>query len=120
MLNKKNKIYKKKETEDVFRGGKSSFNNFLGVRALKTDSKDTRFVIVVSARVSKKAVERNKIKRQLNEVARLNLKLLQPGYDFFILALPPIINKNFHEIEGIFLFHCKKLKTTILKTQHNA
>jgi len=113
MLNKKNKISKKKETENVFKKGKSSFDKFLGIKVLKTENKTTRFVIVVSTKVSKKAVERNKIKRQLSEIARLNLKMLKPSHDFFILALPPVINKNFHEIGESFLFHCRNLKAII-------
>jgi len=111
MLNKKNKIQKKKEVDELFKKGRSSFDKFLGVKVLKTQNKINRFVIVVSTKVSKKAVERNRLKRQINEVVRLNLKRLEVGYDFFILALPPISQKNYHEIESLFLAHCKKLKT---------
>jgi len=95
MLNKKNKIQKKKEVENVFKNGKSSFDKFLGLKVIKTENKINRFVIVVSAKVSKKAVKRNYIKRRLHEIARLNLRYLDQGHDFFVLALPPIIEKTF-------------------------
>ncbi len=115
MLSKKNKIQKKKETEEVFKKGKSSFDELTGVKVLETENKINRFVIVVSAKVSKKAVVRNRIKRRLNEVARLNLKNLNTGYDFFILALPRIINLDYHQMEKSLLRHFKKLK--VIKTK---
>ncbi len=110
MLNKQNKIQKKKEVENVFKNGKSSFDKILGVKVLKTENKITRFVIVVSTKISKKAVVRNRLKRQLSEVARLNLIKLKPGTEFFIIAMPEIAQLNYHDIEKVFLNHCKKLR----------
>ena len=51
MLNKKNKIFKKKEVDNVFKNGKSSFDKFLGVKAVKTENKISRFAIVNSSSV---------------------------------------------------------------------
>ncbi len=110
MLNKKNKIQKKKEIEEVFKKGRSSFDSMLGVKVLKTNNNLNRFVVVVSTKVSKKATERNRLKRQLNEILRLNLKNIAQNCDFFILALPAIKDKKYHEIESVVLNHFKKLK----------
>ena len=109
MLSKKNKISKKKEVEKVFKNGKSSFDNLLGVKYLSSENKINRFVIVVSAKVSKKAVERNKIKRQLSEIIRLKLPQLNNGLDCFVLALPRVKEFGYHELEKSLSRHFKKL-----------
>ena len=109
MLGRKYKIHKKKEVEAVFKNGRSSFDNILGVKNLPTDKNVIRFVIVVSGKVSKKAVVRNALKRRLSELCRTNLSTLAPGNDFFILALPPSAKKTYQELGRSLLQHFKKL-----------
>jgi len=109
MLAKKYKIQKKKEVEAVFKGGRSSFDDVAGVKILPTVQAHSRFVVVVSVKVSKKAVERNKLKRKLSELCRLALPQLNAGNDFFILALPGSAQKTYRELEHSLQKHFKKL-----------
>jgi len=66
---------------------------------------------VVSLKVSKKAVIRNKIKRRLREIIRQTE--LKQGFDFVIIAKPLIVNQNFQEIKQdlneIFNFKIDKI-----------
>jgi len=110
MLAKKFRIAKQKEVEAVFKRGQSSFDNIIGIKRLKNNKDINRFVVVVSTKVSKKAVERNKIKRRISEICRVHYKEFGKGSDFFILALPAIINKKYQEIDSSILKHLKKLK----------
>jgi len=67
----------------------------------------SRFGIVVSKRVTKKAVERNHIRRLLSEAIKERQDSLQGSYDVVLVALPGFSLKDLHEaqiiIEKLFL-----------------
>lgn len=110
MLAKKFRLTKKKEIEKLFKQGRSSFDDKLGIKMLANKQEYNRFVVVVSAKVSKKAVIRNKIKRRLSEIARLQYSHIRPGYDLFILALPKTIQHSYNDLDSSFVQHMRKLK----------
>jgi ribonuclease P protein component len=85
MLLLKNRLRKKQEFENVYKKGKSfSFEN-INVRFVKNNLGHSRIGLVVSGKFSKKAVERNKIKRQLRTILRKNILLLTPGVDAVLI-----------------------------------
>ena len=84
-LPKKNRLKKKKDFEEVFKKGKAVRGNFLFVRYLKNSLQFPRFAFVVSSKVSKKAVARNRIRRLLSETVRVKLKNIQ-STDIIIIA----------------------------------
>ena len=67
MLPKINRIKKKKDFEIIFKKGASFRNNLFTLRFLKNSLGINRFGFVVSQKVSKKAVVRNKVRRRLTE-----------------------------------------------------
>jgi len=99
MLNKDNRLTKDKEFDYVFRRGQSSFNKMAGVKAVPNGLGRNRFGILVGAKVSKKAVARNKIKRQIRAVINQRASQMKQGYDCVIICLPAIIGKDYQEIE---------------------
>jgi len=54
----------------------------------------SRFGLIVSNKVSKKATQRNLIRRRISEFIRLNLKSIKSGYDFVIILSPKIIKSQ--------------------------
>ena len=66
----------------------------------------SRFGIVVSNKVAKKANVRNLLKRRLREIIRAELPGLKPGFDVILLSNPSAIEKDFAElgriIDGLF------------------
>lgn len=62
--------------------------------------KQLKLAINVGLKVSKKAVERNRAKRQVNEVIRLLMKEegLKSGFYVLVTAKPAIKEKNYAEI----------------------
>jgi len=85
MLLLKNRLRKKQEFEEVYKKGKSfSFEN-ITLRFVKNKLECSRIGFVVSGKFSKKAVERNKIKRQLRAILRKNIQLLDSGLDIVII-----------------------------------
>ena len=110
MLKKQNQLTKDKEFDNVFKNGKSSYDNIIGIKIITNNLDKSRFGILVSTKISKKAVERNRIKRQIREVIRLNLEAIKPGYDLIIITLVPILGKNSQEIAKSIQTHFKKFK----------
>lgn len=109
MLPKLNRITKDKEFEEIFRFGKSSFNAIIGVKALRKKIDYNKYGIIVSAKISKKATERNKIKRQIREIIRFNLSQMRQGYMVVIICLPKIKEKKFEYMQNSLVKHFRRL-----------
>ncbi|MBI4427326.1 MAG: ribonuclease P protein component [Candidatus Magasanikbacteria bacterium] len=62
---------------------------------------DLKIAFVVSVKVSKSAVKRNRIKRQMREVVRLLLKdgKLKTGFHVSVMAKPGVVGAEYGEIE---------------------
>lgn len=99
MLSRINRIKKEKDFESAFKNSKSFKNNLFILRIKKNDLGLNRFGFVVSKKVSKKAVVRNKIKRILTEAVKTHIKNIKSGTDLIIIALPGIEEKNFSEVK---------------------
>ena len=91
MLNKSNRINKTRELNKLYRSGKTVHSSSLVIKfsanksfSPASPSNKSRIAFVVSKRVSKKAVERNRIKRVLREEIRKKLNSLLPG-DYVLL-----------------------------------
>jgi len=110
MLNKENRLNKEKDFEKVFKKGRSFYTKKIGVKMLKNDLNVSRFGIVVSTKVAKKANKRNLLKRRLREVLRLRVDQVKKGFDFMIIALPEAKDLKYQEIEHEIELILRKLK----------
>ena len=113
MLPKKNRLIKKKDFEKILKRGKSFKEDFLVLKIKKNKSEEVRFGFIVSKKVSKKAVLRNKIKRRLREVAKIKMKEIKKGIDIVLIALSGIKTKDFWEIKEAIEKLFKKAKILI-------
>lgn len=101
MLPKENRLRKKKDFERVFRQGKGFKERFLALKIIENKRVESRIGFVVSKKYSKKAVLRNKFKRQLREQIRKRLKGIKGGYDVVILARGGLEKKGFQEMDEV-------------------
>ncbi|MFH1030642.1 MAG: ribonuclease P protein component [bacterium] len=99
MLRKNYRLTKNKEFENIFKNGKSFYTKILGIKYIENTLNIPRFGILVSTKISKKAVIRNKIKRRLREILRLHENLIKPGYDIVVLTRAPVTECDYGEIE---------------------
>lgn len=99
MLKKKFRVRKQKEFELIFNQGRKIKSESFLIIYLSNNLKLSRFAFIVSAKIDKKAVARNKIKRRLREIVRKNLSRIRKGYDFIVIASPRIKEKSFQEIK---------------------
>ena len=97
MLSSKNRLREKSDINKVFRDGKAVAGCFVFLKVLKNGLDDNRFAFVVSSKISKKAVIRNKIKRRLREIIKQTQ--LKQGFDFVVVTKPSIVDKGFQEIK---------------------
>jgi ribonuclease P protein component len=62
------------------------------------DSSPARVGFTVSKRIAAKAVERNRIRRRLKELARLSEAGLRPGHDYVLVARRSALTSDFAEL----------------------
>jgi len=103
MLPKINRIKNKKDFEAIFKNSASFKNNIFIFKIAKNGLAETRFGFVISQKVSKKATVRNKIKRILSEIIKIEFKNIKSGLDIVLIALSGIEKKEFSYIQENFL-----------------
>jgi ribonuclease P protein component len=111
MLPKINRLKKKKNFEQVFKKGKFFKEDFLSFKVFPNSLKNSRFGFIISSKVSKKAVLRNKIKRWLTAAILGQLKKyneIKKSVDVIIIIKPGVEIKNFQKIEKIIDKNFKK------------
>lgn len=113
MLPSKNRLHKNKEIKRVLRGGKSFFTLPLRLKFVKNQLSFSRFAIIISNKVSKKATQRNRLKRQISEIIRLNLEKIRPGFDFVFIINPKILELKPIQLKDMVLKTLNKLKLEI-------
>lgn len=100
MLQKVNRIKKKKDFELIFKKGKSFKKNFLILRTTSNKLEVKRFGFIVSQKVSKKAVVRNLIRRRLSEAVKVDFNNVEDGVDCVFIALSGITKEDFSSIKN--------------------
>lgn len=100
MLTKSKRLTEKSDYEEIKLKGrfyKSESFTFVVLKSNKPNN--LRFGFVVSTKVSKKAVLRNRAKRVLREVVRKKMSRIKKGYDCVFLMRPGIIGKASRDLE---------------------
>ena len=99
MLKKDFRLRKQKDFDRVF-GKKGCFfsQDFLALKTVPSNLPFSRFGFIVSNKVSKRAVRRNRIKRLLRECVRLFWKEITPGFDAVMIAKLDISDRKLEEV----------------------
>ena len=109
MFNQKNRLRKTKEIENAFKIGRSFYNNILGFRVIKNDLEESRFCIIISSKISKKAVVRNKIKRRIRYIINNDLTKIKKSFDVVVVVNKNIIDLDFSDLKNSVVDSLKKL-----------
>ncbi len=106
MLKKQHRLRKDKDISDVLKAKKGVFDAVCGIKYTKNKLELTRITVVVGTKVSKKAVDRNWVKRQYREIAKALLPRMQTGYDIVLLVGKGALDLDYTEksqrLEGNF------------------
>jgi len=109
-LPKTNRLKKKKDVNLVLKTGKTERGKFLIFKFLETNFDKSRFAFLVSKKISKKAVLRNKIKRRMSEIVREEMKKISKRIDGVFIALSGIEKQSFQNIKEEIKRIFQKLK----------
>lgn len=109
MLKKDNRISRNKDFDRVFKAGQSFYGRVLGIKAVVSGLDHNRFGILISTKVSKKAVVRNSYKRQLRAIIQKELASLKTGYDVVLIVFPLILEKSYLELTEVLKTGFKRL-----------
>lgn len=82
-------------------------NAFLVLYARKNRTGTNRVGITVSKKLGKAHV-RNRVRRRLREVYRLNEAAFQPGWDIVVVARSRAVGADFSDLTGAYLSLAKK------------
>jgi len=99
IVKRRYRIHSNERFQEVRRHGRSYVNHLLVLCALPNGLPYSRFGFVVNSRIGK-AVQRNRIKRRMREIMRLQQNRIQPGWDIILIARQPIRSADYHEIEA--------------------
>ncbi len=103
MFPKNQRITKKDEFDLIYKKGQSFYLDILGARILKNNLKIRRFAIIISTKISKKAVIRNKIKRQIRSILQQEQDNFPPSVDIIIYTKKGIEKLTFEELKKTIL-----------------
>ncbi|MDD3284886.1 MAG: ribonuclease P protein component [Patescibacteria group bacterium] len=108
MIAKKFRFGKKADFDRVFNSQNKFYSNNFVLRFYKTKNLNNRFSIVVSKKISKKAVVRNKIRRRVYEILRFNLEKMKISYDIIFLVKKGVVDMEYFDIEKEIFYILKK------------
>jgi ribonuclease P protein component len=113
MFDHSHRLRREKDFQRVFTKGRFVWDSLCLIKFKKNDLPISRFSVVVGKKVSKSAVVRNRLRRQVREIIRLKLNEIEKGYDIIFLIQPKALGTTFKKLQEIILFLLKKGKIKI-------
>ena len=109
MLKRVNRIFSRKEFGEIKTNGTLIRSRLVSGLVLKKGDKDRRFGIIVSKKISKRAVDRNKIRRLVYLAVTENLEKFNEGTRVIFLVRPEIVGKKNEEVGAEMLDLVQKI-----------
>jgi len=100
MLKKTNRLLKNTDFARIMRRGRAIASGDFLLKYVKTDGSQSRFGFMISAKVSKKATERNILKRRMREIIRGGSEIIGGGYDLVFIARKSALDLTFLELKS--------------------
>ena len=105
-MNSQYTIKKNSDFRRTYSKGKNSVNSFLVVYCRRNREEHNRVGFTVSAKLGH-AVVRNRIRRRLREIYRLNSSALKQGWDIIVVARSRCVDASYQDMEEAFLKACQ-------------
>jgi len=107
---RKNSLSKEKDIVRALRG-KPFFSKFFTIKVYRrSNNNDHRYTVIVSKKVLKLAVDRNKFKRRVRSVVVAQQGSINSGVDFVVIAKKGIENAEFSELKSEIIRGLERLK----------
>lgn len=102
MLNKKYRFHSRGGVRYVYQKGKTIRTPNMSLIFADNTRGFTRVAVVVSKKVEKSAVGRNRIRRRIYEALRVNLEQVPKKRDYiFVVFSNKVLEMSFKELEGV-------------------
>ncbi|MCG8527973.1 MAG: ribonuclease P protein component [Opitutales bacterium] len=110
------RLARSSEIDRVFRNGRrQNCGAFLLITCRRENvsgQSTPRMCVIASRRVSKRAVDRNRLKRRMRALYRLNQSIIPEGYDLVMIARNSMMNSKFAELDRRFKKACAQLSVS--------
>lgn len=107
-MNMRVTLKKNSDFRRLYAKGKSAVTPYMVVYCRRSRESENRLGYTVSAKLGH-AVVRNRVRRRLREIYRLNAPQLKKGYDIVIVARSRCVGAEYAKMNRAFLDACKKL-----------
>ena len=104
----RNTLKKNSDFRRLYAKGKSAVNPWLVVYCRRNRGGVNRLGYTVSVKLGH-AVVRNRVRRRLREIYRLNQPRMKQGYDVVLVGRVRAVSASYQELERAFLRVCEKL-----------
>ncbi|MBD3328103.1 ribonuclease P protein component [Candidatus Peregrinibacteria bacterium] len=98
MISRKNRL-KRSEVKQVLKKGQKIFSPVFSIKFVENREATNKFAVIVSKKVTPKAIKRNLLRRQIYEILRLNKDLSEKKYNIIIIGSPKILEMTYSEME---------------------
>lgn len=112
MLNKSNRLSKRKEYGYIYKKGVVTYSNFLVLYAVPTSRSHMRIGFSISKKVGK-AYKRNLLKRRLSEIIRTNINYIDQKHNYVLVAKEGICELDFSTLTEQVMYIFKKSKSWV-------
>lgn len=110
MLPQPHRLPLRTELRQVKKEGRLFQSKLFGLLLSPSTKNQTRFAFIISTKVHKKAVKRNRAKRLLTSVLKELLPQIKPGFNGVFLAKKTLIEADFKEIKKEMVLLLEKTK----------
>ena len=108
----RNTLKKNSDFRRLYAKGKSAVNPWLVVYCRRNRGGVNRLGYTVSVKLGH-AVVRNRVRRRLREIYRLNAPRLRQGHDIVIVARSRAVGSEYRKLDAAFLRACESLGLTL-------
>lgn len=112
-MEKRYRIQKNKDFTRAYKKAMRFYNKDISILVNPNGLKNKRFGYTLSRKFGK-ANKRNKVRRRLKEIIRLNMDEFNDGHDYIIMPRSHCIELSYKELEKS-LFHCYSIAKKRMK-----
>ena len=101
-------LKKNSDFRRLYAKGKSAATPYLVLYCRRNRTGENRLGYTVSTKLGH-AVVRNRVRRRLREIYRLNSSTLKQGWDIVVVARQRCVGADYHKMDAAFLRACREL-----------